>query len=188
MSAILLTAPATEPVSLTEAKSWLRVATSDDDDLIESIVTSARQHLESQTQRMFITQVWRLVFDAWPPDGLVEAVPAPLQSLDAVRVYDESGASHDIDLGGFVVDRAGSAIAAPVWTLPMPGRAVAGIEIDVTAGYGDDPSDVPAPLRQAIRQLVAHWYDNRGVVATGAESVLPAGVRLLIAPFRRVSL
>ena len=37
---------------------------------------------------------------------------------------------------------------------PAPGRAVAGIEIDVVAGYGA-PADVPSPLRQAILMLVA---------------------------------
>mgnify|MGYP003346868781 CR=1 FL=1 len=33
---------------------------------------------------------------------------------------------------------------------PAPGRDVAGIEIDVVAGYGDAPESAPAPLRQAI--------------------------------------
>ena len=36
-----------------------------------------------------------------------------------------------------------------------------------TVGYGDAAGDVPEPLRQAIRLLVAHWYENRGLVALG---------------------
>jgi uncharacterized phiE125 gp8 family phage protein len=35
-----------------------------------------------------------------------------------------------------------------------PGRASAGIEIDVVVGYGATAESVPEPLRQAIRMLV----------------------------------
>jgi uncharacterized phiE125 gp8 family phage protein len=71
---------------------------------------------------------------------------------------------------------------------PMPERALAGIEIDITCGYGD-PDDVPEPLRQATRLLVAHWYENRGIVAVGSEvALLPASATALIAPYRVLDL
>ncbi len=67
----------------------------------------------------------------------------------------------------------------------MPERKVGGIEVDVTCGYGDAGEDVPEPLRQAIRLLVAHWYENRGVVAVDqAIAMLPQTVAALIAPYR----
>jgi len=48
---------------------------------------------------------------------------------------------------------------------------------------------VPEPLRQAIRLLVAHWYENRGLVAIGREiAVLPETVAALIAPYRVLAL
>jgi len=52
------------------------------------------------------------------------------------------------------------------------------------AGYGA-ASDTPAPLRQAILELVAHGYENRGDLDAGAQARLPAGVATLIASFRR---
>ena len=68
-------------------------------------------------------------------------------------------------------------------------RIGAGIELDVTAGYGDAAIDVPEPLRQAIRLLVAHWYENRGLIASGTTtSVLPSTVAALLAPYRVLSL
>jgi uncharacterized phiE125 gp8 family phage protein len=74
------------------------------------------------------------------------------------------------------------------WGLAQPGRLAAGIELDVVCGYGDAASDVPEPLRQAIRLLVAHWYENRGLATLGAVTVLPATVAALIAPYRVLSL
>ena len=65
------------------------------------------------------------------------------------------------------------------------GKAINGIEIDVTAGYGPSSVDVPAPLRQAVMMLVAHWYEHRGAVGHDmAGAVPPHGFDALIAPYR----
>jgi uncharacterized phiE125 gp8 family phage protein len=42
-------------------------------------------------------------------------------------------------------------------------------------------------LRQAIRLLAAHWYENRSLVADAA-AALPETVAALIAPYRMLSL
>jgi len=189
MSSLLLTAPAVEPLSLDEAKGFLRVESNDEDDLVAALVTGARIHVEAQTRRALITQAWRISADAWPQDGRLTVTPAPLQSLTAVRVYDEDGTSRDVDLQAFVLDLANSALVFAPWALPMPGRCALGIEIDVMSGYGTTANDVPEPLRQAIRLLIAHWYENRGLVAAGTtQSMLPATVASLLAPYRSLSL
>jgi uncharacterized phiE125 gp8 family phage protein len=87
-----------------------------------------------------------------------------------------------------VLDRAGSALGFAPWAVPAPGRLIAGIELEVTVGYGDAATDVLEALRQAIRLLVAHWYENRGLAAVGTVTVLPATVAALIAPYRMLSL
>ena len=191
MSSILLTPPAVEPLSLAEAKAWLRVDQADDDALIAALISSARTHVEALTRRALIAQTWRIVRDAWPAEGRLEVLPAPLRQVLAARVYDAAGATQSIDPQVFAIDNAAapSVIAFAPRALPQPGRSVAGIEIDVVAGYGTMASAVPEPLKQAIRQLLAHWYENRGVAAIG-EAALPlrATVAALIAPYRVLSL
>src|SRR5256885_1384018 len=106
-------------------------------------------------------------------------------------VTKSDGTALALDGSGFTLDesdaparlsfRAGAPLA--------PERPAAGIEIDITCGYGDAPGNVPEPLRQAIRLLVAHWYENRGLVAVGHEmAVLPQTVAALIAPYRVLAL
>lgn len=189
MASLLLTGPAVEPLTLAEAKEYLRVETDDDDDVIAALIAGARAHVEAQTRRGLITQTWRLVRDRWPEEGRLQVLPAPPRSVIAARYYDEDGGTHAIDTGAFVLDTASSLLAFPPWSMPAPGRATAGIEIDLSIGYGDAAADVPAPLRQAIRMLVAHWYENRGLVAAGQPvAMLPAAVSALVAPFRMLAL
>lgn len=187
MSSILLTGPAVEPLSLAEAKAFLRVEHADDDDLIAALAVGSRIHVETQTRRALITQRWRLSFDGWPEDGRIAIRPGPLQDIAAARVLDFDGDAHAVDLLSFVPDRGASALAFAPWAMPQPGRLAAGIELDVTVGYGDAGSDVPEPLRQAVRLLAAHWYENRGLAAIGTVTVLPSTVAALIAPYRMLS-
>lgn len=189
MSAILLTPPVVEPLSVDDAKIYLRVDTPANDDLIAALIAGARIHLESQTRRAFISQTWRHRFDAWPVDGEIALRPAPLQAVTAVRVADGQGGVQSLDLQSFIVDGPAGFLNFMPGSLAAPGQIAGGIEIDVTAGYGDGAADIPEPLRQAIRMLVAHWYDNRGLAAVGQTvAILPQNVAALIAPFRLVSL
>ncbi len=188
MPNILLTEPAAEPLTLAEAKNFLRVEHDADDDLIAALIAAARIHVEAETRRALVTQTWRLVFDRWPRSGKIDVRPAPLRSLVAARVYDAGGAAHAVDPQAFIAETASSTFAFAPWSLTQPGRASAGIEIDVSVGFGD-ADDVPEPLRQAVRLLLAHWYENRRMTAGGGETaILPATVAALIAPYRRVSL
>jgi uncharacterized phiE125 gp8 family phage protein len=189
MSSILLTGPAVEPLSLDDARSFLRVEHDDDDPLISALIVSARMHVEGQGKTALISQDWRIVLDCWPHHGRIAVRPGPLKALKAARVYDCHGEPQTIDTQAFVPDRGASTLAFMPWTMPVPGRIAAGIELDVTVGFGDAAADVPEPLRQAIRLLVAHWYENRGLVAAADKStVLPSTVAALISSYRVLSL
>jgi uncharacterized phiE125 gp8 family phage protein len=191
MPSILLTGPAAEPVTLAEAKLFLRVEHDDDDDLIEALIAGSRIYIEAQTHRALITQSWRLVRDAWPDNGRLAVLPVPLASIVAARTYDSGGTAHTFDTAAFTLDKASApaVLAFAPGALPVPGRGTAGIEVDITAGYGASAASVPEPLRQAIRLLTAHWYENRGAVTLGSEAArMPLTVAALIAPYRVLSL
>jgi uncharacterized phiE125 gp8 family phage protein len=191
MSSILLTPPSIEPLSLDEAKAYLRVANDDEDDLITALIAAARAHVEAATRRALVTQTWRLARDAWPSGGRIAVLPAPLRDLAAARVYDLDGTAQALDLQAFVVDTiaAPGVVSFAPWALPAPGRTHAGIELDVVVGYGDGAGDVPKPLVLAMRILLAHWYENRGIVAAeGGAPPLPVSIAGLLAPYRVLSL
>ena len=197
MSKTMLSAPAAEPVSLDEAKAWLRIDGNEEDNLVSSLIEAARQMVERQTGLLLISQSWRLGMDKWP-SGWPLALPLrPLLAVSAIRVYDHDDQPELIDPASYVLDGA-SDPARLIWRddhpRPSPGRSCNGIEIDVEAGFGPDPANVPRPLRQAILLLVAHWFENRQPLAPhdlagrGEGREAPHMVRELLAPWRRVSL
>lgn len=58
--------PTVEPVTVAEAKVQCRVDISDDDSFIQSLITAARQHVESRTNRSLLQQTWKVSFDRFP--------------------------------------------------------------------------------------------------------------------------
>jgi uncharacterized phiE125 gp8 family phage protein len=56
MNLKLITPPRGEPVGVEEAKRYLRVETSDDQEIIENLITTARLAVESYTGRTLMTQ------------------------------------------------------------------------------------------------------------------------------------
>ena len=145
------------------------------------LITAARLHIEGTTGRALLSQSWRVVLDDWPPAGLIRLPVSPLLSLTAITAYDADGNPSTLPLSGVVWDASAS---PTVLFLPagfgagVPLRERQGIELDYTAGYGSDPADVPAPLRQALLTLVAYWYENRdAVLIAGSGSVDPGGHR-----------
>lgn len=187
MTLLLVTGPLDEPVTLDEARAHLRLDVSDEDGLLTALLTAARAVLEAETRRAFITQGWRLVLDAWP--GATVALPlAPVSAVTAVTLNDADGprivatSLYETALDG------DSPRLTPLAGWPQPTRRVGGIAIDFTAGYGGADT-VPAPLKQAILLLAAHWFENREPVTLGEiAEALPLSVAALVAPYRRVHL
>ncbi|MFV0279244.1 MAG: phage head-tail connector protein [Rhodoblastus sp.] len=191
MQSILIAPPAAEPVTLAEARAWLRLDANDEDAAIASLVAAARVLVETATRRALVTQTWRLVLDAWPDfsaraiGGTCEIVVplAPVQSVAGVRVYNAAGAQQ-LDAAAWRLFGAPEQARIVLSPPPQSGPPADGMEIDLVAGYGD-PQDTPAPLRHAILALTAFWFDNRGDVGAAGPENLPLRVAALIAPFRR---
>ena len=144
--------------------------------------------VEATAGRMLVEQGWRIVLDAWPASGEIRLPISPVRSVAGARVYDEQGLAQAVNADALALEGSDPPVIRLVGALPPPGRSRSAIEIDLVAGYGGEPSAVPAPLRQAILRLVARWFEDReDVVARDAER-LPRGIAALIAPYRRARL
>lgn len=189
MALILTSGPAIEPVSVDEAKAHLRVDGASEDALIASLILTSRLHIEAALGLALIEQGWRLVLDAWPRDGVVKIPLSPVASLTQVRVRNAAGAMEPVGAGNYVAVLVGrpQRIVRTNGAWPIPAVPAAGIEIEFTAGFGAAAADVPAPIRQALLLLIAHWYEHRDPFEIGApQTGIPSAVSRLLNPYRPV--
>lgn len=184
----LVTAPAIEPVTLTEAKTHLRVDSSDEDAYISALITAAREIVERiHLWRALITQTWEYVLDDWPDEDVIKIPYPPLQSIVSITYTDEDGNDHTLSTDVYAVDtysEPGRVVLKPGQTWPTADLWPAGaIRIQFVAGYGDNASDIPQPIRQAILLLVGHLYENREATGKAAQEI-PLGISAMMAGYQ----
>ncbi len=188
MTSYLLAGPAEEPVSLVEAKAFLKVDDTAEDGLIATLIGAARLHIEGITGKALLAQSWRVVLDDWPENRVLKLPVLPLISIAAISATDGNGASHEIGLGQFASEPDRLIVPRVVMGMPLL-QERQGIEIDYVAGFGTEAAAVPADLRQALLGLVAHWHEQRdAVIVAGAGSAVPSGFDRLLAAHKRVQL
>jgi uncharacterized phiE125 gp8 family phage protein len=189
MALFRITEPALEPVTVAEARAWLKLDHTSEDALIAELIRAARMEVENQTARALITQHWRMTFDRWPVRDLIHLPRGPVNAILAVIVHGADGAPETLAPADYTLD----AISDPARLLferrPETGRRLNGVEIDYACGYGATGVDVPDFIRRAIKMLVVHFYEFRGAVRPEDQPVsFPDGFLPLLRPLKRVRL
>lgn len=172
MGLIVVTPPAEEPVTLTEAKAHLRVDISADDDYITACITAARIWAENFQRRAYVTTVFDLALDIWPENGVIELPRPPLVSVGSVKYYDEEETEYTFASSSYIVDTIGQPGRIVLkWDSLWPSetlRRANGVIVRFTAGYGG-ADDVPEVVKQAMKLVIGDLYENREntIVAQG---------------------
>lgn len=184
MIPVYLDGPAVEPVGVPDIRAFLRLEHEEEDVLLGALIKAARLVVEATTRLVLVEQRWRLMLAAPPADGVVRMPLAPILAVTEVRAFDIGDVASVVPPADWTLERR----ADPVRLVLRGAAATAegGLEIDLDVGYGAGIADVPAPLVQAIRLLVAHWFENRGDALASDQPGLPPDVAALIAPFRRL--
>lgn len=182
----LSSAPGAEPLSAAEAKAHLRVDHSDDDTYISTLIKAARHYIEQVTNRALITQTWIAYLDDFLP---VIQLPKPeLISVTGITYVDTDGTTQNLGTSIYTVDTdslPGRVYEAYNQSWPTVRDIPKAVAITYTAGYGAASTNVPEPILQASKILVAHWYENREPVIVGTiASPVPLSVTHLLAPYK----
>lgn len=193
--ASLVTAPAVEPLSLSEVKLFLRVDHTSDDTLIASMLVSARQWVETYTRRALCTQTIDFRYTDWPVQYAPLVVPyGPLQSVTSITYVDEDQVVQTLGASNYVVRTQsgpkagrGTIEIADGVTLPslstQPDRPVT---VRAVCGYGSAPQ-VPDGIKAAIYLLLGDLYEQRQETITGTSvGKTHTTVERLLGPYRLV--
>jgi uncharacterized phiE125 gp8 family phage protein len=168
-----VTAPSVEPVTLAEIKTHLRgISHSDHDDLLNGLIKSAREYVETVTNRALVQRTLAAYFKDWPDNDTFYLPYAPLQSVSTIKYTDTDGTVTPFSSDNYEVE-----------TNLTPGLVMLGydeswptdtlhhdeypIEITYVCGYEPDDSspvsytaNIPENLKTAIKFHVEMMYDK----------------------------
>ena len=200
-------------ITLAEAKTHLRLEGSDDDTYLNALISTAQFAVEKYTGRAITNQTLKLGLDGLPyaddnkyyPEGFFTApdinrslgyivLPRPpLVSVTHLKYYDEDNTATTFATSNYHVDtqtEPGRLVLKRGKTFPSASdlRTANAYEITYVAGYGSSRDDVPTPIKQAIKLLVAHLYENRELVSQNSVNTIPYTVGQLLQPYRVIRL
>lgn len=145
-------------LELSEVKTFLRVDTDDEDDLIQRLIRSAGMEAENITHRIIAQR--KFLITCW--DGITETMTIPLIPCTEVKVMADAAGATQISPSLYSLSHSASRPAGDADTIaitPVGGSAFpAGmVWIEATCGY----AAVPEPIKQWVRVRVATLYEQR---------------------------
>ncbi len=104
LTSTIQTEPTSEPITLAEAKAHCRIDIADDDDLVDALITTAREYAETYTQRQLMSATWKLSLDCFPRCGPIRLPKSPVQEVISITYYDGNGALQTLAPSEYDVD------------------------------------------------------------------------------------
>lgn len=162
--------PISEPLTLNAVKSWLKTFpndTSEDTDVIQPIISAAREYCENITGTAYATESIAAYYDQ-SSDGKYILPRLPASSITSVTV---NGAETE----DYTADTVRGVVTVP--------SLLAGADIVIT--YSTGSVTVPFAVRQAMLCLIGHWYENReAVVESTVSNEVEMTVKALLSQYK----
>ena len=185
----LITAPASEPVTASEAKAHVRVDHTTEDTLITALITAARQGVEASTERQLISATWELWLDAFPESGEIWLPKPPLVSVTSVKYYDSDGVLQTLATSYYDVDAPagphaprGRVRLAYDQSWPTTRSIANAVQVRYVAGWANAAA-VPQELKQALLLRLGELYARREAGVAGTIFTETPAYRYLVGPY-----
>lgn len=185
----IVTPPTLEPLSIEEARAQSRViGVTDYDEDLTWLIQVAREKVEADSERAFLTQTRRLWVDQFPNAGArgqitlnpfpsqpwlyggaiqaLEIGVKPITAINAIEYINQAGSWTTWDSANYIADLVTYPCRiTPAYGLiwPICRVQINAVKITFTCGYSSAAA-TPAMARHAMRLLIGHWFENREAV------------------------
>ena len=184
-------APISEPVTLIEIKSYLRIDTTDDDALLNDLISASRVMIENVLKRTLFTTTLTLTKKTLPNSYDYESeasfydiasneIYLPrgyVQSVTSVKYFDRAGASTIVPAADYTLV-AGEKIILSGTSGWHTDTTVAYVEVKYIAGE-TTTGLIPRPIKNAILTLAAVMYNSRS-----CDCEMPKTMRAMLNEYR----
>jgi uncharacterized phiE125 gp8 family phage protein len=184
----LITPPTARPVQLSDVKAFLRIDSTDDDALLDTLIRGAVQHIDGWRGLLglaLMPQTWEVSLDAFP--CRIKLPLGPVLSVTSVQYLDGANVLQTLPVERYQL--LPSQEIVPAYGISWPGTLTypGAVRVQYVAGH-ENASAVPEALKQLIMLLVAHWYENRLPAVANSVNELPFSLRALVDQYRVVTL
>ena len=169
MKADLYTAPTIEPITREQLNLHLRIEDEVlvEHDLLDSLIKSAREHVEDVTRRAILTQTWDYYLDEWPSSDYIKLPFGNLASVTSISWKDDEGTETTLTVTtDYLVETNGEQCGRIV--LPYGETWPSGtlypsnpIKVRFVCGW-TTAALVPYKIKAAILMVCADMYEQRG--------------------------
>ncbi|WP_439568712.1 head-tail connector protein [Sphingopyxis sp.] len=171
--------PGESPVSLSEARGWLRMGAASDDAVIAPLLRAATSICEAFTGQWLVIRPGTEVLAL--SGGAARLTVRPVVAVEDVALLADDG-SETVLGGGEYRLAVGAGGEGRVSVAGADGHAR--VRVTYRAGIADDGAGVPDAIRQGIVRMTQHLYDARD----GTDAPPPAVIAALWQPWRMLSL
>lgn len=187
MDTRLVMGPTSEIITVAEAKKHLNIGDDTSDDvLIARLIGAARHVAQDLTGRTVAACRWAVSDLAWPRGREIVLSKPPFAALVSFTYLDAAGMSQTIPESLYytaTVDRFGRVLLRDGESWPGLRMRAPGWTVTYDAGYSES-GELPVELREAMYQLIGHWYAHREGIVVGESGMrvaeMPLGVRELL--------
>jgi len=153
-------------LSTADAKSWMKVETSDDDSLIASLVTETINTVEQQYSFQLIEKTVTVEYETY--SARVDLPLFPVQSVSSVKTINHEGTETILTAGDDFYLTGDTLVFNTVHGYDAPYQRLR-LKVVYTAGFTSIPSGITVGLKKAVLSA----YEDRQDLVEGSVSVLP---------------
>ena len=165
-------------LTLDDLKHHCRIDNTDDDDYCQLLIDAVRDYIETRCNRTTTTAKYLLRWDQWPA-CYFQLQRGPIQSVESIKYLDADGVEQSADLTGLIIQTGRPAQTRIYYgrNYEIPNHIVQteSVQVDYTAGEGDDDTAIQEKIKHVARLLAASWYEYREALI-GMGSIPPKPV------------
>ncbi len=173
----LVTDPASEPVTLEEAKNHLNLSqsSSDHDDILSQYIAASRQQLETDINFALIQRTMRVKL---PEIASVRFPMGPLVAVSSITYYDSDNAEQTLSTSLYSIDTATGSLRLIGDSFPTVYDRWDAVTINYTIGKATTAATVPPLCKSAILLLIGHYFENRDMLLGSSMAAMEAYERI----------
>lgn len=168
-------APVDTPISLPNAKTYLRVDGTEEDNVIFSLITAATGAAQNLTWLQFVNATYKSNLTHMARH--IKLWKNPVVSITSIKYYDKDNAQQTLATTDYTWSTLNGVATIIVKSDIQTYERMDAVEIIFVSGFG---SSIPPEAISAIWLILGHLYEHREDVVMGNAVTLPMGSEVLL--------